>query len=245
MGFTDIFVRDRRTGTTERVSVSTLGEETNNSSFVPSISPDGRRVAFYSFATNLVPNDSNDVPDVFVRDLAGTTTRVSVSSGGEQGNDWSTIGGVRGPVMSYDGRYVVYLSRASNLVPDDTNGGYDVFLHDTVTGTTERVSLGSQGAQLTGGSGLPTISADGRYVAFDLRDHSSTVSPALQGDIFVRDRVSGTTVLASVSTNGQRALLVSEAAVISGDGHFVAFESRSPNAALGDVNGSTEVVSMI
>jgi len=125
-GVNDIFVRDRQNGTTERVSIDSAGLQGNSNSDTPSISADGRYVAFESFATNLVTGDTNDVWDVFVHDrLTGTTERVSVSTVGAQGN-----GGSLTPSMSTDGRCVCILSAASNLVPGDTNNFPDIFVRD-------------------------------------------------------------------------------------------------------------------
>jgi hypothetical protein len=126
-----------------RVSVASDGTEENNWSWFPSISGDGRYVAFHSGATNLVPGDSNVRSDVFVHDrLTGETTRVSVASDGTEGNDFSLFSSISG-----DGRYVAFQSLASNLVPGDANGWWDVFVHDRVTGETTRVSVASDGAE--------------------------------------------------------------------------------------------------
>src|SRR5207249_8340068 len=123
-------------GTTERVSVDSTGTEGNSASTQPSISADGRFVAFASDATNLVPGDTNGAIDVFVHDrLTGTTERVSVDSAGTQGNNSSAE-----PSISADGRFVAFDSSATNLVPGDTNGAEDVFVHDSHTDTTERVT---------------------------------------------------------------------------------------------------------
>src|SRR5690554_197008 len=120
-----------------RVSVGSDGTEGDWESASPSLSADGRYVAFSSHATNFVPDDSNRRSDVFVHDRdTGTTTRVSVASDGTEGDDDS-----RTPAISADGRYVAFTSSAANLVPDDTNGATDVFVHDRDTGTTTRVSV--------------------------------------------------------------------------------------------------------
>jgi Tol biopolymer transport system component len=185
-GANDIFVRDRQTGTTERVSVATGGAQGNFGSQNPSISADGRYVAFTSDATNLVPGDTNGREDVFVHDRqAGTTERVSLDSGGAQGNDLSDFS----PSISADGRYVAFMSYATNLVPGDTNGVFDVFVRDRHAGTTERMSVATGGWQGNGTSELPSISANGRYVAFE-----SSATNLVPGDsngsfdIYVRDR---------------------------------------------------------
>jgi len=126
----DVFVRDRRTGTIERVSVSTGGGQSNGNSYFPALSADGRFVAFDSEASNLVPGDTNGISDVFLRDrLMGTTERVSVGPNGVQGNEESDE-----PALSADGRFVAFGSWASNLVPGDTKDWHDVFVHDRQAG---------------------------------------------------------------------------------------------------------------
>ena len=132
--------------TTERVSVDSLGTAGNSFSYYASISSDGRHVAFESMASNLVPGDTNLVRDIFVHDRqTGVTDRVSVDSLGTQGNEisWSSS-------ISTDGRYVAFCSDASNLVPGDTNGAADIFVHDRQTSVTERVSVDSLGTQGNG-----------------------------------------------------------------------------------------------
>jgi Tol biopolymer transport system component len=162
-GVADIFVHDRQTGITERMSVDSGGAQGNASCTSPSISGDGRYVAFDSLASNLVPFDTNGVRDVFVHDRqTGTTERVSVDSAGVQGTAGSFV-----PSISSDGRYVAFFSFAIDLVPSDTNATSDVFVHDRQTGTTERVSRSSAGSQANGYSAEPSISSDGRYVAFE------------------------------------------------------------------------------
>jgi Tol biopolymer transport system component len=170
-GSEDVFVRDRVTGTTERVSIATGGAEGNGHSSAESISADGRFVAFESQASNLVSGDTNGQADIFVRDRqTGTTERVSRATSGAQGNSLSG-----GPAISADGRFVAFLSFSTNLVPGDTNGHYDIFVRDRLNGTTERVSVATGGTQADGDSYSPAISADGRYVAF-----------AIRGDDFVK-----------------------------------------------------------
>ena len=166
-GARDVFVHDRETGETARVSLASDGEEGNDGSRIPSISADGRYVAFYSYATNLVPGDTNGALDVFVHDReAGETERVSLASDGTQGNSGSSTGFARTHI-SAGGRYVVFWSVASNLVPGDTNGLADVFVHDRNTGVTARVSRAADGTEANGRSRQGSISADGRYGAFD------------------------------------------------------------------------------
>jgi hypothetical protein len=182
----DIFVRDRTAGQTTRVSVATGGAPADFASFSPSISADGRFVAFSSFAQNLVAGDTNLEQDVFVRDRAtGQTTRVSVSSTGEQGNGFSDF-----PTISADGRLVMFISSASNLVPDDTNGAVDLFAHDLATGRTTRIDVGNQGQQADNRVILTSaISADDRLVVFD-SSATNLVANDANGeftDVFARD----------------------------------------------------------
>jgi Tol biopolymer transport system component len=218
---------------TERISVSSAGEQGNSLSRGPSISADGRYVAFYSHAANLVPGDSNEISDVFVHDQATRVTqRVSVSSTGGQGNGYSCR-----PSISADGRYVAFESHAFNLVPGDANGAYDIFVHDRVTGVTERVSVSSAGEQANDHIDYCAITADGRYVAF-----SSSASTLVSGDtsgpdVFMHDRVTGVTELVSVSSAGEVGNDRSSEPAISADGRYVAFISSASNLVPDDTNG--------
>lgn len=152
-------------GSTERVSVASDGTQGNTTSRRASISADGRYVAFGSLATTLVPGDINSSNDIFVRDrVTRTTERVSVASDGTQANADSFP--CRASCISADGRYVVFVSFATNLVPGDTNGLNDIFVRDRVAQTTERVSVASDGAQANGISRMLTMSTDGHYVVF-------------------------------------------------------------------------------
>jgi Tol biopolymer transport system component len=172
----DIFMRDRQAGSTVRVSLGSGGAQGDGPSFQSAISSDGRHVAFFSEATNLVAGDTNNscdtdgdtqsddnCPDVFLRDIqSAVTERVSVNSAGGEGNGLSDY-----PALSGDGRYVAFFSEAANLVPGDTNGAADVFVRDRTLGNTMRVSVNSTGGQAEGGiSTTPALSADGRFVAF-------------------------------------------------------------------------------
>jgi Tol biopolymer transport system component len=242
-GLNDIFVRDRKTGLTERVSVSSSGEQGNNISMGSSISADGRYVVFTSYASNLVKGDTNGGYDVFVRDRqTGITERVSVSSNGEQGNSFSLGGSI-----SADGRYVALYSFASNLVSGDTNGKDDIFVHDQMTEITERVSVSSSGEQgNSGNEDWPTISADGRYVVFQ-SSSSNLVSGDTNGkdDIFVHDRRTGITERVSVGSGGEQANdgsnIRTTSPSISMDGRYVVFGSAATNLVIGDTNGVYDV----
>ena len=250
-GLGDVFVRDHVTGTTTRVSVDSNGNQANSySREEPAISADGRYIAFASSASNLVPGDTNITSDVFVRDrVAGTTTRVNVATNGSQANNHSSADTTQVSI-SADGRYIAFASFAQNLVPEDTNIHYDVFVHDRVTRTTSRVSVDSNGNQADdGNSSQPSISADGRYIAFT--SYASNLVPgdtnlSLSGegsawDVFVHDRVAGTTNRVSVDSNGNQANLDSMEPAISADGRYVAFVSWASNLVSGDIQYNTPV----
>lgn len=237
-GEPDVFVHDRRTRRTTRVSVSSSGTQGDGSSCCMSISSDGRFVAFLSDATNLVANDTNAEPDVFVHDRrTGKTRRVSRSSAGVQGD-----GGSEAPDISASGRFVTFESRASNLVASDTNGTGDVFVHDRRTGRTSRVSLGPGGAEGAASSRGPTISADGRYVAFE-SFAANLVAADTNGhaDIFVRDREKRRTTLVSRHSDGDQGNGSSGQADISGSGRWVAFSSGASDLVALDTNGDIDI----
>ena len=237
----DMFVRDRTTGVTERVSVDSAGNEANGLNFWgPAISGDGRYVAFTSSATNLVLNDTNGQDDIFVHDRStGITERVNVDSAGNQSNGYS---GFLGIAINADGRYVAFDSNATNLVPDDTNGIGDIFLHDRTTHTTERVSVDSSGNQANGWSDVEAISPDGLHVAF-----TSEASNLVQGDtnakwdIFIHDRDTGVTERLSVDSDENQANGDSLSPAISGDLRYVAFLSEATNLVPGDTNNWGDV----
>ncbi len=239
-GQADIFVHDRQTGRTERVSVSSGGQQANDSSFKVAISGDGRYVAYESYASNLVAGGRTGVSDIFVRDrVKGVTSRVSVDSQGTAANYDSF-----NPSVSNDGRFVAFESRASNLVPGDTNAGSDIFVHDGQSGRTQRVSVAWNGVQANSDSVYASISADGRRVAFNsyatnlvLRDEGNHRG----SDIFVRDRVSNTTELVSVNSRGGQANGPSVDAWVSANGRFVTFTSDATNLASNDSNDTRDV----
>jgi Tol biopolymer transport system component len=180
----DIFVHDLVTGTTARVSAASSGTKGNADSYSPSISADGRYVAFQSSASNLVPGDSNGACDIFVYDRdTASVSRVSLADDGSEGDSWSYA-----PSISADGRYVAFHSRASNLVPgDDAYGFYDVFVHDQETGTTIRASTARDGSKGNESSYAPSLSADGRYVAFYSFAHIFFPGDTGLADVFVAD----------------------------------------------------------
>ena len=271
----DVFVHDRDTDgdgiydetgavSTVRVSEDSDRNEANGVSSYPSISADGRYVAFMSDATNLlgVGNDTNGWSDIFVRDrdtdVDGTyddvggvsTVRVSVDSGGGEGN-----GDSYSPSISGDGRYVAFMSDATNLlgVGNDTNGKVDIFVHDLQTGNTTRVSVASGGGQGNGDSSAPSISSDGKYVAFYSEADNLVVNDSNgSADVFVHDRdadgngtydeVGGiSTVRISVPSGGGEGNGGSFYPSISSDGKYVAFESDASDLVTGDTNGSSDI----
>ncbi len=238
-GTSDVFVRDRLTGATERVSVDSSGAQGASTSLEPSISADGRYVAFRSLANNLVAGDTNGELDIFVRDrLTGVTDLVSVDNSGAQANDWSFE-----PSISTGGRYVAFRSDASNLVSGDTNGTPDIFVRDRLTAVTERVSVvHSSGDQANNYSYEPSISADGRYVAFESYPNNLDGGPSIGArDIYVRDRLTGATERASVDSSGAQALGASSHSSLSADGRYVAFGTTASNLDAADTNGDPDV----
>ncbi len=232
-GVSDVFVRDRQTGTTTRVSVGPGGIQGNADSSEVAISADGRWVAFESWASNLVAGDSNGRQDIFVHDQqTGSTTRVSVGTGNIQGDDNSWV-----PAISADGRWVTFDSWATTLVVGDTNATADIFVHDLYTGMTARVSVGPGGAQTSDPSYRPAISADGRWVAFG--SYASTLVPNDTNgvaDIFLHDQHTGTTTLVSVGPADVQGNADSWDASISDNGRWVAFSSWAANLVAGDTN---------
>jgi Tol biopolymer transport system component len=297
--YTDVFVHDRVTGRTQRMSEDASGVGGNAPSGDspdfgplkgPSISADGRFVAFASLASNLVPRNVFVLVEVFVKDRqTGAIERISVTQSGDvpRGNisrnpavsgdgrfvsftsfaDLTEDGGGVGSFvfdrqtrsleripakpdfapMSFDGRFLVFASSASALVPNDTNAMSDVFVFDRQSGATERVSLDAAGNQVTGASLAPAISSDGRFVAF-----SSNAASLVPGDtndaydVFVKDHQTGAIERVSVDSAGNQAAgagsqLFSGRAALSGDGKVVAFESTARNLVPGDTNSERDV----
>src|SRR5882672_1032522 len=238
-GHVDVFVRDRQAGTTEQVSVSTGGTQGGSISQYPAISTDGRFVSFQSYSNNLVLGDTNGTPDVFVRDRQlGTTERVSVTTGGAQGSNLSEFSGV-----SDDGRFVVFDSYASDLaLPAPPNGGNQIYLRDRLISTTVLLSLNGSGAPADGASLYPSISSDGRFVAFASEASNLVTGDAnFSRDVFVCDRQFGSMERVSVTTIGTESNADSDFPSISTNGHFVAYLSDANNLVLGDTNGYTDV----
>jgi Tol biopolymer transport system component len=243
-GMADVFVHDLATGRTTRVSVASDGSEGNSTSYGVGLSADGRFVAFSSSASNLVPGDVNDVSDVFVHDMAtGETSLVSVASDGTRGD--LTSGGYQ-LSMSDDGRFVVFDSSAATLVPKPAlprAGMAAIYVHDRVSGETNRASVASTGAVADDSSFDPVISGNGRFVAFESSATNLDRVPDTDEwmDIFVHDRQTGETQLVSASTGGVRGNWTSYSPVISRDGRFIAFQSDATNLVAGDTNKARDI----
>lgn len=235
---TDVFVRNLSSGTTERISVSTANDEGDYDSHKPSISSDGNLVAFYSYADNLVSDDTNIAGDIFVRDIDNSSTIIaSAASDGTIGNSSSI-----NPSISPDGNFVAFESSATNLIPSDTNGVSDVFVRDLNAGTTDIVSISSTGEQGNRAAMNPSVSSDGKFIAF--WSLSSNLVPDDTNDafdIFVRDVTNGTTERDSVSTAGDQSNNGSPFPSISANGRYVTFTSYAENLVADDNNGKADV----
>lgn len=239
---TDIFIRDRKLGTTARVSVGGGGTEANDRSTSVSMSADGSRIAFSSRASNLVPADTNDCDDVFVRDTrTGTTIRASLANDGSQADVFkygtgnhpldgssATRGHARAyslaPSISGDGRFVAFWSCATNLVPGEPNPYGGIFVRDLKLRTTIRVNVATRALPGMNSTGNPSISADGRYVAF-----SSSCCNDKSIEIALRDLRTGTTSMVSVVKRGLFGNGRSEQGSVSANGRYVAFQSQATN----------------
>lgn len=243
--FEDVFVHDRETGATTQVSLTSSSALANGLSYNPSISADGRFVAFSSFATNLSVNDTNEDQDIFVRDRKlGTTTRVSLSSDGVPAERGSAS-----PAISGDGRWIAFVSGATTLVPNDTNGSADIFVYERTTATVSRVSLSSSGGQANASSTAPAISADGRIVVFQSLasnlvrgDTNGSLDPLVNRyDVFIHDRQSGATRRINIDSKSRQVAGDSGSPAVSADGRVIAFDSSASKLAPGDENGSRDV----
>jgi Tol biopolymer transport system component len=224
-------------GTTQRVSVSGTATAGDDDSVLAAISGDGRFVAFWSLASNLVPGDTNGTTDVFVHDRqTATTERVSVDSRERQATGGTFDTNFGRPAISPDGRFVAFASSATNLVKGDRNQTADIFLRDRVAGTTERVSMAGRKTETNAESSGPALSPDGRFVAFtSFADNLVAGDTNFTSDVFVRDRQAATTERVSVNSNEEQANNSSSEAAITPDGRLVAFSSAATNLIAGDV----------
>lgn len=237
-GVQDVFLHDRDGGKTTRISSAADSGEANGDSVYPTISTDGRFIAYYSSANNLVADDDNQSTDVFLYDRQTEETFcVSVDSDGVLGNAASEL-----PAISADGRYVSYFSLADNLVEDDVNEVGDIFIHDSIKRETTRVSINSQGGEANGSSDVPSLSADGRFVAF--YSYANNLVPGDDNnytDVFRHDRLNGTTVRVSLKSDGTQGDNHSICSAISADGDVVAFYSHAENLVDVDNNNFADI----
>ena len=235
----DIFVADRRTGAVSRVNVSSSGAQahhlTDEGSFGPSISADGRYVAFASFADNLVPGDTNQALDGFVHDRrTGRTIRVTLNTAGGQ-----AFGG--GVSISGNGRYVAFVSTPENIFPGSTDELDAVFVRDLRTGAVSRVDVSSTGGLPDSISGVALISGDGRHVVF--QSYGAGLDPGDTNndpDIFLHNLDTGVTQLVSATPAGLAGNGPSYGFAVSADGRFVAFGSYASDLTPGDTNGGPD-----
>jgi Tol biopolymer transport system component len=230
------------------ISLDTSDRGANGASTSPSVDRDGDMIAFESTATNIDPlslGDNGSTPDIFIHDRSGsgdpTNTIISLDTIGEGANGAST-----NPSINADGRFVAFQSTAADLVNDvlfDNGDISDIFVHDISTGITEIITLDINGEGTNGDSTDPSISSDGRFVAY-----RSFASDAVendtngQADIFVHDRQENTTVRINVDRSGNQALAgTSDSPTISINGGFVAFNSLASNLVSSDRNNSFDV----
>jgi Tol biopolymer transport system component len=239
-GVSDVFLHDRKTGVTRRISVDPDGNEANGASFLPRLSASGRFVVFDSNATNLVAGDTNGKTDIFVRDLkTGTTSLVSVGIGGAPANGFSDDA-----TISSNGRFVCFTSAATNLDANDADSTNDVFVRDLKLGTTVLVSAGLAGSSTGSPSFHGRIAQKGRFVAFTSDSATLVASDTnAQGDVFVRDLHKATTLRASVDSAGAEGTgnLGADRPSISANGRFVSFEADFTNLVPDDTNSVFDI----
>ncbi len=233
----DIFLSEVETGEITRINTGPAGQQTDSYSGRPQISSDGRYVVYYNTSDVILEEDANGFTDIYLFDReTGANELVSLSSTGAQGNDDSFFAR-----LTDDGRYVVFTSDASNLVPGDTNGLKDVFVRDRQLGETYRVSVSSSGAEADDEPYTASISNDGRFVTFD-NDATNLVAGGTTGfEVYLHDRVTAETTLVSSGLGGQGGDGTSWKTRISGDGKWLTFESRASDLVVGDVNGAKDI----
>ncbi|MBN1127324.1 MAG: fibronectin type III domain-containing protein, partial [Sedimentisphaerales bacterium] len=243
----DVFVHDRQTKVTERVSVSSDGSEAElgSSNQMPTISADGRFVVFDSAAANLALDDTKSYRDIFIHDRQNKTTRlVSSSTSGQAGNKHS--GGWRlETAISADNRYVAFITDATNFDATDTNGDRDVYIKDLHTGVCTRVSISSDGQQGTQDCWGVDMSDNGQLVVFATA--STLVADDTNGkaDVYLHDRENGFTTRVSISSEGTQGngdcCCDGETPRISGNGRYVVFDSSSSNLVENDENDERDI----
>ena len=234
-----VYRHDQSTHTTEQVDITPTGTSSTGPSFQPTVSADGRYVAFTSQATDLVATDTNLVQDVFVRDMTkqmDSTSLVSASASGVAGDRLSGLNGLPGAHgISDDGQYVVFLSTATNLIGDTVNLFVQVYVKDTTTGAVVRASVTNDPAALANGNATtPVISGNGHAVAFVA---GAPNLGAATSQVYVRDLVSGVTTL---ETPGAGAL-ASTVPALSIDGRYLAFVTQAHLDVADADNGNPDV----
>ena len=230
----DIFVKTLQGGAIQRISTTATGGQSNGGASAPAWSPDGMQIAFESWASNLLPGDTNEVGDIFVKTLtSGAVQRISTAAGGGQGND-----GAYRPVWSPTGTRIAFESWSTNLVPDDTNDSTDVFVTTLASGAVERVSTTAGGGQGDNGAGSPVWSHDGTRIAFE--SWSTNLVPDDindSTDVFVKTLATGAIQLVSTDSAGRLVDSGAGGPGFSPDGAKIAFGSWSSGLVLGDTNG--------
>lgn len=232
-GNADIFLKDLVTGNVTRVSTDSGRRQVNGFSDKAVISPDGRYVVFESDASDLVANDTNNSKDIFLKDLfTGAVARLSASRDGIGGDKES-----RFAQISPDGRYVLFESDATNLVSGDTNGTYDVFLKDLLTGEIRRISTGSNGLEGNNDSYQARFSADGRSVVFTSKAGNLVAGDTNNDyDVFLKDLATGRVTRLSTTSTGAEVHGWSEEPRLSKDGRYLIFASTAGDVVPGDNN---------
>ncbi|HEV2565957.1 MAG TPA: hypothetical protein VGU19_12825 [Microvirga sp.] len=235
----DIFIKDIESGTVKRLSSAADGTQANGTGSTDArFSPDGGSILFASNASNLVPGDSKGFSDIFLKDIdSGAISRLSTTADGSEAN-----GDSFDAQLSADGRYMIFESKASNLVAGDTKGAYDIFRKDLVTGAISRLSTAADGSEVNGGSFNARVSPDGRYMTFESLA-SNLVAGDTNGeyDIFLKDLVTGAVTRLSTAVHGLEGDKDCTIGSLSPDGRYVTFASDSTNLVAGDTNNATDI----
>ncbi len=234
-GASDVFVYDHTSGTSNCISVNSLGVAASGGSADAHLSGDGRAMAFWTISTEILGGCGLPTGNGIICNLTlGTYECLGVTPSGAASNFGAYPWG-----LSADGRFVVFTSDASNLVVGDTNGVGDAFVRDRLLAVTLRVSLASTGAQANAATDQASISANGRFVAFESSASNLVPNDGPGWDIFVRDTQAQTTTLVSQGPNGEHGNSVSLGASISADGTVIGFDSDASNFVPNDLNGNS------